>query len=75
MVAPPSLENVHSCEKWLPRRFMSAWRVAGILHAAEGWEEHKCGYTITDVDKAWQASLQHGFQTLGFQAHVSQKLS
>ncbi|XP_056161783.1 very-long-chain aldehyde decarbonylase CER1-like isoform X4 [Syzygium oleosum] len=70
MVTPPSLENVHSCENWLPRRLMSAWHVAGILHAAEGWEEHECGYTITDIDKAWQASLRHGFQPLGIPAHV-----
>ncbi|KAI3439200.1 PPM-type phosphatase domain-containing protein [Psidium guajava] len=75
MVTPPSLENVHSCENWLPRRVMSAWRVAAILHAAEGWEEHECGYTITDVDKAWQASLRLGFQPLGFPTHVPQKLS
>ncbi|KAK3433890.1 hypothetical protein EUGRSUZ_D01172 [Eucalyptus grandis] len=75
LVAPASLENVHSCENWLPRRVMSTWRVAGILHAAEGWEEHECGYSITDIDKAWQASLQHGFQPLGLPAHVSQKLS
>ncbi|XP_056161764.1 very-long-chain aldehyde decarbonylase CER1-like isoform X2 [Syzygium oleosum] len=70
MVTPPSLENVHSCENWLPRRLMSAWHVAGILHAAEGWEEHECGYTITDINKAWQASLRHGFQPLGIPAHV-----
>lgn len=56
-------------QNWLPRRLMSAWHVAGILHAAEGWEEHECGYTITDINKAWQASLQHGFQPLGIPAH------
>ncbi|GLT73055.1 hypothetical protein SLA2020_449410 [Shorea laevis] len=26
MITPPSLNNMHSCENWLPRRVMSAWR-------------------------------------------------
>ncbi|KAL3572905.1 hypothetical protein D5086_026809 [Populus alba] len=64
MAAPPSLENVDSCENWLPRRVMSAWRVAGIVHALEGWDEHECGSTMADIDKVWQASVQHGFKPL-----------
>ncbi|KAG6750230.1 hypothetical protein POTOM_047324 [Populus tomentosa] len=64
MAAPASLENVDSCENWLPRRVMSAWRVAGIVHALEGWNEHECGYTMSDIDKVWQASIQHGFKPL-----------
>ncbi|KAM3685644.1 hypothetical protein ACB098_11G137000 [Castanea mollissima] len=64
MVTPRSLENMHSCENWLPRRVMSAWRIAGIVHALEGWNEHECGYTMSNVEKVWQASLQHGFQPL-----------
>ncbi|KAF3446989.1 hypothetical protein FNV43_RR12169 [Rhamnella rubrinervis] len=61
---PKSLENVHSCENWLPRRAMSAWRVAGIVHALEGWNEHECGNTMFDIDKIWEATIQHGFQPL-----------
>ncbi|KAH7525258.1 hypothetical protein FEM48_Zijuj06G0206000 [Ziziphus jujuba var. spinosa] len=56
MVTPTSLENLHSCENWLPRRVMSAWRVAGIVHALEGWKEHECGDIDTisnNVDKIW----------------------
>ncbi|GLT31568.1 hypothetical protein SLA2020_062970 [Shorea laevis] len=66
MGTPKSLENVDSCENWLPRRVMSAWRIAGIVHALEGWEEHECGYTMSSVDKVWEASLKHGFQPLKF---------
>ncbi|KAM4099332.1 hypothetical protein ACJW30_07G150100 [Castanea mollissima] len=66
MLIPTSLENVHSCENWLPRRVMSAWRIAGIVHALEGWNEHECGYTVSNMEKVWQASLQHGFQPLMF---------
>ncbi|KAL4593752.1 hypothetical protein ACB092_M014700, partial [Castanea dentata] len=66
MVTPRSLENLHSCENWLPRRVMSAWRIAGIVHALEGWNEHECGYTMSNIEKVWQASLQHGFQPLLF---------
>ncbi|GLT92865.1 hypothetical protein SLE2022_106770 [Rubroshorea leprosula] len=64
MSTPMSLENVDSCENWLPRRVMSAWRVAGIVHALEGWEEHECGYPMSSVEKAWEASLRHGFTPL-----------
>ncbi|KAJ9680397.1 hypothetical protein PVL29_019658 [Vitis rotundifolia] len=39
-MSPTSFENMDSCENWLPRRAMSAWRVAGILHALEGWNVH-----------------------------------
>ncbi|KAM1230041.1 hypothetical protein ACFX13_040993 [Malus domestica] len=35
MKIPTSMENVHSCENWLPRRVMSSWRIAGIVHALE----------------------------------------
>ncbi|GJR13374.1 eceriferum 1-like protein [Tanacetum coccineum] len=31
MLTPKYLENVDSCENWLPRRVMSAWRIAGKL--------------------------------------------
>ncbi|KAG7946042.1 hypothetical protein I3843_14G017700 [Carya illinoinensis] len=65
MIAPTSLiSNMHSCENWLPRRVMSAWRIAGILHALEGWNVHECGNTMFDINKVWQASLQHGFRPL-----------
>ncbi|XP_055817651.1 very-long-chain aldehyde decarbonylase CER1-like [Solanum dulcamara] len=61
MIAPKHLENVDSCENWLPRRVMSAWRIAGILHALEGWNEHECGGMVLDTEKVWKASLRHGF--------------
>ncbi|KAE8708950.1 Protein ECERIFERUM 1 [Hibiscus syriacus] len=64
MQTPMALENVDSCENWLPRRVMSAWRIAGIVHGLEGWEEHECGYTISSIDKVWEACLKHGFQPL-----------
>ncbi|XP_057980180.1 very-long-chain aldehyde decarbonylase GL1-5-like isoform X2 [Malania oleifera] len=64
MVVPTSFENMDSCENWLPRRVMSAWRVAGIVHALEGWNAHECGDTIFSIDKVWEASLRHGFQPL-----------
>ncbi|KAL0429397.1 UNVERIFIED_CONTAM: Very-long-chain aldehyde decarbonylase CER1 [Sesamum radiatum] len=62
MLAPPSLHNLHSCENWLPRRVMSAWRVAGIVHALEGWDVHECGDTIFDVKRILGAALRHGFR-------------
>ncbi|KAJ6821460.1 protein ECERIFERUM 1 isoform X1 [Iris pallida] len=62
MKIPKTLENMHSCENWLPRRVMSAWRVAGIVHALEGWDEHECGETVLDMEKMWSAALHHGFQ-------------
>ena len=62
MSVPKTLQNVHSCENWLPRRVMSAWRVAGIVHALEGWDEHECGDTVLDMDKVWSAALLHGFR-------------
>ncbi|GAB2232366.1 hypothetical protein Drorol1_Dr00011398 [Drosera rotundifolia] len=64
MVAPKSFRNLHSCENWLPRRVISAWRLAGILHALEGWNVHECGDMIFDVDKIWEAALQHGFHPI-----------
>ncbi|XP_024176602.1 very-long-chain aldehyde decarbonylase CER1 isoform X2 [Rosa chinensis] len=64
MKIPKSLENVYSCENWLPRRVMSACRIAGIVHALEGWNEHECGYAMSDIDKVWEATLRHGFQPL-----------
>ncbi|OVA10370.1 Fatty acid hydroxylase [Macleaya cordata] len=67
MVIPSVLENMHSCENWLPRRVMSAWRVAGIVHALEEWETHECGDSIMSlehIEKVWVASLQHGFRPL-----------
>ncbi|KAM2264194.1 hypothetical protein ACFXTI_040376 [Malus domestica] len=56
---PTSMEN-----NWLPRRVMSAWRVAGIVHALEDYHEHDCGYPMSSNDKIWLASLRHGFQPL-----------
>ncbi|XP_003574039.2 protein ECERIFERUM 1 [Brachypodium distachyon] len=61
MGVPKTLQNVHSCENWLPRRVMSAWRIAGIIHALEGWNEHECGDTVLDMDKIWSAAILHGF--------------
>jgi len=43
---------------------MSAWRIAGILHALEGWNEHECGDMMLDIEKVWKASLDHGFHPL-----------
>ncbi|XP_029123579.1 very-long-chain aldehyde decarbonylase GL1-6 isoform X3 [Elaeis guineensis] len=61
MVVPKAYENLHTCENWLPRRVMSAWRVAGIIHALEEWNAHECGDVVTGVEKAWHAALAHGF--------------
>jgi aldehyde decarbonylase len=41
---------------------MSAWRIAGIVHALEGWTEHECGATVLDMEKIWSAAILHGFQ-------------
>ena len=51
-------------QNWFPRRVMNAWHIAGIVHALEGWNEHECGNTMSNIEKVWQASLQHGFQPL-----------
>ncbi|KAL6583675.1 Very-long-chain aldehyde decarbonylase cer1 [Orobanche minor] len=64
MQAPKHLENVDSCENWLPRRMMSAWRIAGIVHAMEGWNVHECGNMMFNIEKIWQASIDHGFRPL-----------
>lgn len=64
MVTPKYLENVDSCENWLPRRVMSAPRIAGILHALENWNLNECGNRMFDVEKIWEASLHHGFRPL-----------
>ncbi|KAI3444861.1 hypothetical protein Pfo_001526 [Paulownia fortunei] len=64
MLAPKHFENVDSCENWLPRRVMSAWRIAGILHAVEEWNVHECGNMMFNIEKIWQASLEHGFRPL-----------
>lgn len=64
MILPETFHNVHSCENWLPRRAMSAWRIAGILHALEGWQVDECGDQVFNVDKIWEASLRHGFLPL-----------
>ncbi|KAL4585998.1 hypothetical protein LXL04_010627 [Taraxacum kok-saghyz] len=61
MLTPKHLENVDSCENWLPRRVMSAWRIAGVLHVLEGWNVDECGNEMFNIDKIWQASLLHGF--------------
>ncbi|KAL5560642.1 hypothetical protein UlMin_036853 [Ulmus minor] len=54
--------SVYACENWLPRRVMSVWRIAGIVHALAGWNEHECGDTISNIDQVWEATLRHGFQ-------------
>ncbi|XP_077250811.1 very-long-chain aldehyde decarbonylase GL1-5-like [Tasmannia lanceolata] len=64
MKIPKNLENMHACENWLPRRIMSAWRVAGIVHALEEWDEHECGDKMLDIEKVWVAALNHGFLPL-----------
>ncbi|CAK8576345.1 unnamed protein product [Lathyrus sativus] len=64
MIAPTTLINLHSCENWLPRRRMSAWRIAGIVHALERWNVHECGYTMFDIKKVWEATIRHGFKPL-----------
>ncbi|WOH14268.1 hypothetical protein DCAR_0933787 [Daucus carota subsp. sativus] len=64
MSAPRHFENLDSCENWLPRRVISAWRIAGIVHALEGWNVHECGDAIFSIDKIWQATLQQGFRPL-----------
>ncbi|KAI9092969.1 hypothetical protein K1719_027492 [Acacia pycnantha] len=64
MRAPPSIKNMHSCENWLPRRAMSAGRIAGIVHGLEGWNVHECGSTTFSLHQIWDATIRHGFQTL-----------
>ncbi|KAI3498371.1 hypothetical protein L1887_34144 [Cichorium endivia] len=64
MLTPKHLENVDSCENWLPRRVMSAWRIAGILHGLEGWNVNECGNEMFNIDTIWKASLLHGFTPL-----------
>ncbi|XP_071735972.1 very-long-chain aldehyde decarbonylase GL1-5-like [Rutidosis leptorrhynchoides] len=64
MLTPKHLANVDSCENWLPRRVMSAWKIAGILHGLEGWNVNECGDEMFNIEKIWQASLQHGFTPL-----------
>ncbi|KAL4190503.1 hypothetical protein AMTRI_Chr07g25080 [Amborella trichopoda] len=61
MTIPSNLENMPSCENWLRRRVMSAWRVGGILHALEGWETHECGDTMLDLEKVWSSARKRGF--------------
>ncbi|OMO49505.1 Fatty acid hydroxylase [Corchorus capsularis] len=68
MEAPKALENMHSCEDWLPRRVISASRVAGIIHGEEGWEVNECGGTTFSIDKVWNASLEHGFRPVPISA-------
>ncbi|XP_028785540.1 very-long-chain aldehyde decarbonylase CER1 [Neltuma alba] len=64
VIAPSSFQNLHSCENWLPRRVMSAWRIAGILHGLKGWDVNECGEVMFNVEKIWQASLELGFRPL-----------
>lgn len=47
---------------------MSAWRVAGIIHALERWNVHECGSTILSIKQVWEASIRHGFQPLKIQS-------
>ncbi|KAI3811652.1 hypothetical protein L1987_21379 [Smallanthus sonchifolius] len=64
MLSPKYLENVDSCENWLPRRVMSAWRIAGILHGLEGWNVNECGNEVFNIEKVWDASIRHGFSPI-----------
>ncbi|KAG7573998.1 putative domain Wax2 C-terminal [Arabidopsis suecica] len=65
MIIPHAAQNIDSCENWLGRRVMSAWRVGGIVHALEGWEEHECGLDPNlNPPRVWEAALQNGFQPL-----------
>ncbi|KAM7277355.1 hypothetical protein ACFE04_019221 [Oxalis oulophora] len=64
MSIPRDFTNLDSCENWLPRRVISAWRIAGIVHALEGWKINECGDEMCDVQKVWQAALDHGFRPL-----------
>ncbi|KAG7643468.1 Fatty acid hydroxylase [Arabidopsis suecica] len=67
MIIPHSAQNIDSCENWLGRRVMSAWRVGGIVHALEGWKEHECGLddnSIINPPRVWEAALRNGFQPL-----------
>ncbi|KAG2296399.1 hypothetical protein Bca52824_043068 [Brassica carinata] len=68
MIIPDSAQNIDSCENWLGRRVMSAWRVGGIVHALEGWEEHECGLEVPMVNppRVWEAALRNGFKPLVF---------
>lgn len=59
---PEVSEFLTVVQNWLPRRVMSAWRVAGIVHALEGIKEHECGSTMFDCGATWEAALKHGFQ-------------
>ncbi|KAL8260474.1 hypothetical protein R6Q59_028427 [Mikania micrantha] len=61
MLTPKHLENVDSCGNWLPRRVVSAWRIAGILHRLEGWNVNECGDELFSIDKIWDANIRHGF--------------
>ncbi|KAF3509195.1 hypothetical protein F2Q69_00001807, partial [Brassica cretica] len=58
MIIPDSAQNIDSCENWLGRRVMSAWRVGGIVHALEGWEEHECGLEVpmANPPRVWEAA-------------------
>ncbi|KAG7595383.1 Fatty acid hydroxylase [Arabidopsis suecica] len=66
MRVPKSAQNIDSCENWLGRRVMSAWKIGGIVHALEGWEEHDCGNTcnVLRLHAIWEAALRHDFQPL-----------
>ncbi|GJM87324.1 hypothetical protein PR202_ga03265 [Eleusine coracana subsp. coracana] len=73
LLVPDSFENLHACENWLPRRVMSAWRAAGIVHALQKWDAHECGAAITGVDKAWSAAMAHGFRPFDRSATAAAK--
>ncbi|URD80655.1 WAX2 C-terminal domain [Musa troglodytarum] len=74
MKIPDTVENMHSCENWLPRRVMSASRVAGIVHALEGWDSHECGDKIQDIDKMWSAALRHDCATILLETAIGRTL-
>uniref|UniRef100_A0A8R7QZM6 Very-long-chain aldehyde decarbonylase CER1-like C-terminal domain-containing protein n=1 Tax=Triticum urartu TaxID=4572 RepID=A0A8R7QZM6_TRIUA len=37
MKIPKAMRNVHTSENCLPRRVMSAWHIAAVVHALDGW--------------------------------------
>lgn len=43
---------------------MSVWRIAGVVHAMEGWTEHECGFAMCNIEQVWKATLECGFQPL-----------
>ncbi|KAM7474328.1 hypothetical protein LguiB_021571 [Lonicera macranthoides] len=43
------LSKSYTQKNWLPRGMMSAWRVAGIVHGLEGWNENESPTVLSDL--------------------------